>query len=52
MYKQILFAAFFIGFSFCLFAQEKVAPEKDNEVYNIVEDMPDFPGGQEALFEF
>ena len=52
MNKTTFITALLISFSFCLFAQEKVAPVEEKEVFTIVDDMPAFPGGQEALFQF
>ena len=51
MKKNILFMLLTLVFSISGFSQEKFK-ETDDEVFTIVENMPEFPGGQEALYQF
>ncbi len=46
----ILFALFIL--STCIYAQTEEMETKPNEVFNIVEESPSFPGGDVKLYEF
>ena len=53
--KPILFLTMLLTFMGSIsFAQEIEVKEEplEEDVYTIVENMPEFPGGQEALFKF
>lgn len=51
--KNILWLLLVLVFSASGFSQAQFKEgEKDNEVFTIVENMPEFPGGQEAMFQF
>lgn len=49
MYKHIILLASLLLVAFTSFAQEKV---EDNEVYKVVDQMPEYPGGQDSLMTY
>ncbi len=50
MKKIVLLLMFASAFVFCVTAQEKA--EVQEEPFQVVDEMPEYPGGQDSLFSF